>query len=565
VRLHPQSRVDAYVNAGWWHDGPEWTWDGLFRARLAQRPDAVAVVDPANREALLGTAPRRLSWRELDREVDRFAALLAARGVRPDSVVGTQLPNTVELVVAYLACARLGAIVSPFPMAYREYELAQLGAVAGLCALVTVGRCGTRPHAAEARDVADRLGGDVAVLAWGTPRDLPDGVGDAGGTTVEGSVVPPRSAPPRHGHPADVVTLCWTSGTEATPKGVPRCANGWTTIGQGCTEAADLTGDDVILSPFPLVNMAGFGGILLPWLLTGARLVQHHPFDLPTYLAQVADERVTYTLAPPALLTAMLRAPDVLDAADLSSLRVIGSGSAPLSGELIRGWAARGVEVTNFFGSNEGVPLVADARSVPDPDRRAVCFPWFGRSGTSWDNTAAAGLRSRLVDPRTGEEVTEPGRAGELRVTGPTVFAGYWGGGGDPFDEQGWYRSGDLFAIDEQEPTLLRYVDRARDLIVRGGMNISPAELEALLGTHPGVAEVAVVGVPDSRMGERTAMAVVPAAGPVPTLEDLLAHLREQHIASYKLPERLQIVNALPRNVLGKVLKRQLRRRLTGV
>lgn len=556
MRLHPPARVAEYVQAGWWHDDPAWTWDALFRARVAERPGTVAVVDPANREALLGTLPRRLTWAELDAEVDRLAAVLAARGVREDSVVGTQLPNVVELVVAYLACARLGAIISPFPTAYREYELAQLGGVAGLSVLLTVARLGPREHAAEALAVAERIG-DVAVLAWGT--ELPDGVGDAGGTSVEGSDVPPG-----RGHPADVVTLCWTSGTEATPKGVPRCANGWTTIGQGCAAGAGLTGDDVILSSFPLVNMAGFGGVFVPWLLTGARLVQHHPFDLPTYLRQIAVERVTYTLAPPALLAGMLRAPGVLDGADLSSLRVIGSGSAPLSGELIRGWAARGVEVTNFFGSNEGVPLVADAAAVPDPDRRAICFPWFGGRGLTWENPASRGVVSRLVDPRTGNDLTEPGRAGELHVTGPTIFAGYWGGGGDPFDEHGWYRSGDLFAIDEDDPRLLRYVDRARDLIVRGGMNISPAELESLLGTHPGVAEVAVVGVADGRMGERTAAVVVPAPGsPPPTLDDLVVHLRAQHIASYKLPERVQIVEALPRNALGKVLKRRLRQQLS--
>lgn len=559
MRLHPPARVAEYVKAGWWHDDPAWTWDALFRARVAEQPGRVAVVDPANREALLGTPPRRLTWAELDAEVDRLAALLHARGVQPDSVVGTQLPNVVELVVAYLACARLGAIVSPFPTAYREYELAQLGAVANLSVLLTVARLGPREHAAEARAVAERLG-DVAVLAWGP--DLPAGVEDAGGTSVEGSDVPPR-----HGHPADVVTLCWTSGTEATPKGVPRCANGWTTIGQGCAAAAGLTGhDDVILSPFPLVNMAGFGGVFVPWLLTGARLVQHHPFDLPTYLQQIAAEHVTYTLAPPALLAGILRSPQVLAAADLSSVRVIGSGSAPLTGELIRGWAQRGIEVTNFFGSNEGVPLVSDAASVPDADRRAICFPWFGGPGLTWANPAAGGVASRLVDPRTGADVTEPGRAGELHVTGPTIFAGYWGGGGDPFDEHGWYRSGDLFAIDEDDPDLLRYVDRARDLIVRGGMNISPAELEALLGAHPGVAEVAVVGVSDGRMGERTAAVVVPVAGTTPpTLDDLVEHLRAQHIASYKLPERVQIVDALPRNALGKVLKRRLRQQLSGV
>ncbi len=552
---HSPERIAEYVAAGWWHEDPAWSWDGLLRARVAAHPDRVAVVDPANREALLGTPPQRLTWRELRDLAHHLSVVLRTRGIGPGSVVGTQLPNTVELVVAYLAAAELGAIVSPFPMPYREFELAQLTTEAGVSAFLTVARFGGREYAAEARALG------LPVLAWGA--DPPDGVASL--DTLLGPDDPSRAvefaAPPRTPLPTDVVTLCWTSGTEATPKGVPRCANGWNVIGRGCAAAPGLTADDVILSPFPLVNMAGFGGVLVPWLLTGARLVQHHPFDMATYLGQIASERVTYTLAPPALLTGMLRAPGLLDAADLSSLRVIGSGSAPLSGALIREWHDRfGIEVTNFFGSNEGVPLIADQHTVPDPDARAAYFPWFGGPGPSWPNPASFGVRTRLVDLATGEDVTKPGIPGELRVAGPTIMSGYWNGTGDPFDDQGFYRSGDLFAIAEDDPTLLRYVDRARDVIVRGGMNISPAELEALITTHPAVAEVAVVGIPDEVLGERTAAVVVVAAGATPpTLDDLVNLLRDRRIASYKLPEHLEVVDALPRNALGKVLKRELR------
>jgi len=544
VRLHPQDRIDEFVAAGWWRDDPAWTWDALFRARVVERGDTTAVVDPANREALLGTPPRRLSWAELDAEVDRFAGVLHEAGVGVDDVVGTQLANTVELVVAYLACVRLGAIVSPFPMQYREHELSTLAPVAGLRAFVTVSRFGDRPLVDEASSV-----GGFEVLA------------------LDGPVPAASSVPaPVKRHPSDVVTLCWTSGTEATPKGVPRCANGWNIIGEGCAAAPALTADDVILSPFPLVNMAGFGGVLVPWLLTGATLVQHHPFDLPTFLGQIARERVTYTLAPPALLTGMLRAPGLLDAADLSSLRVIGSGSAPLSGWLIREWRDRfGIEITNFFGSNEGVPLISDQHTVPDPDARAAFFPWFGRPGLSWPNPTSAGVRTRLVDVDSGEDVTEPGRPGELRVAGPTIFSGYWSSTTDPFDEQGFYRSGDVFEIAPEDPTMLRYVDRARDLVVRGGMNISPAEVEALLVAHPAVADAAVVGYPDDVLGERVAAVVVPAdPGTPPTLSLLVDALRAQRIASYKLPERLEVVEALPRNPVGKILKRELREQLRG-
>ncbi|TCK20446.1 class I adenylate-forming enzyme family protein [Pseudonocardia endophytica] len=598
MRPHPPERIDEFVAAGWWSHDPARSWDEMLRARVADRPDATALVDPANRRDLLGSPLERLTWAGLDTRVSLTAAALAEHGIAVDTVVGTQLPNTVELLVTTLAIARLGAIVCPFPTAYREHELSTLAPVAGLAAMVTVGSLGGRDLAGPAASTG------VPVLEWG-----PDGLRAAGGTAPGGVGGSDSAGRPHVGdrtrgvdtvprlrrHPSEVVTLCWTSGTESTPKAVPRCANSWHVIGTGCAAAPALTADDVILSPFPLVNMAGFGGVLVPWLLTGATLVCHHPFDLPTFLGQIATERVSYTLAPPALLVGMLDAPGLLERADLSSLRVIGSGSAPLPPRLIAQWRERtGIEVTNFFGSNEGIGLISDQHTVPDPEQRAAYFPWFGGpapdGGTlSWPNPIAGAFDTRLVDPATGEEITEPDRPGELRVGGPTVFAGYWTSSGldpsawspeaaspssaapatrgpgsaiaGPFDEHGRLRTGDLFAIAAHDPTLLRYVDRARDVVVRGGANIAPAELEALIGALPGIAEVAVVGTPDDQLGERVTAVVVPAADadPPPTLDSVVTALREKKIASYKLPERLETVEALPRNALGKVLKRELR------
>ena len=559
MRPHPPERIEEYVAAGWWSHDPARSWDELLRARAAERPGATALVDPANRSALLGSAPRRLTWGQLDAEVSATAAQLAGRGTGVDDVVGTQLPNTVELLVTTLAITRLGAIVCPFPTAYREHELSTLATVAGLTAMVTVGLLAGRDHSVSAKATG------VPVLVWGSDGRHLRGTGEP-----DGAAGPSGSAgavPRLRRHPSEAVTLCWTSGTEAAPKAVPRCANSWHVIGNGCAAAPALTADDVILSPFPLVNMAGFGGVLVPWLLTGATLVCHHPFDMPTFVHQIATERVSYTLAPPALLVGMLDAPGLMESTDLSSLRVIGSGSAPLPPRLIARWRERtGIEVTNFFGSNEGIGLISDQHTVPDPEQRATYFPWFGGPAPDggvlrWPNPVADGFRTRLVDPDTGEQITTPETPGELRVRGPTVFGGYRGGSGaDVFDEQGYLRTGDLFAIAAHDRTLLRYVDRLRDVIVRGGTNIAPAELEALIGTLPLVAEVAVVGTPDERLGETVTAVVVPAAGgEPPTLDGIVAALRERRIASYKLPERLEIVEALPRNALGKVLKRELR------
>jgi non-ribosomal peptide synthetase component E (peptide arylation enzyme) len=192
---------------------------------------------------------------------------------------------------------------------------------------------------------------------------------------------------------------------------------------------------------------------------------------------------------------------------------------------------------------------------MPDPEVRARFFPRPGAPGAP---ELLDRVRTKLVAP-DGKEITEPGVPGELYLSGPTVFAGYLPGTAsvDPFDEDGYLRTGDLFEIAGDRGQYLRYVDRAKDIIIRGGMNIAPAELEVLLAGHPSVAEAAVAGYPDDVLGEKVCAVVVPK-GEI-DLQSVIAFLRDQGIASYKLPERLKIVEALPRNPVGKILKRELR------
>jgi acyl-CoA synthetase len=371
-------------------------------------------------------------------------------------------------------------------------------------------------------------------------------------------------------HPNDCVTICWTSGTEGAPKAVPRAHGDWIAMAWGNVDGPRLTADDVVLNPFPMVNMAGISGMLLAWLMSGSLLVQHHPFDLDTYLRQIERERVTYTLAPPALLTRMLQQPEILAGADISSLRILGSGSAPLSPSLLTGWRdEHGLEIINCFGSNEGLCLNGDPEIVPDAGERARFFPRFGAGGYTWPIRSTRGFRSRLVDATTGEQIDEPGRPGEIRIKGPNVFAGYWTPTGldrSGFDEEGYFRTGEIFEIAtvDGDPRYYHYVSRAKDLIVRGGMNISPAEIEGLVASHPGVAEAAAVGYPDQELGERTCAFVVTRPGAIVTLADIVEHLRGMGVASYKLPERVEVIGELPRNPLGKVVKTELRERLSS-
>src|SRR5207248_2721422 len=191
-----------------------------------------------------------------------------------------------------------------------------------------------------------------------------------------------------------------------------------------------------------------------------------------------------YTVAPPTLLTMLLQRRDVLADADLSSLRVMGSGSAPLPPAMVRGWQERGIPVINFFGSNEGAALVSDPATIPGPEERARFFP----------RPSLPGVDVRLVDLESGDDVDQPGRPGELRIAGPTVFAGYLDGTQDPFDDTGFFCTGDVFEWADEGLQRLHHVDRAKDIVIRGGMNISAAEVEGLLAGHPKIAEVAVVG-----------------------------------------------------------------------
>ncbi|HTJ35721.1 MAG TPA: class I adenylate-forming enzyme family protein [Dactylosporangium sp.] len=558
-KLHPPERVAEYTARGWWSQD---TMDALLRAQVARQPDRLAVVDPANKDALVGTEPRRLTWRELDTETDRLAAVLLGLGAEQGDVLAVQLPNTVELVVAYLAAWRIGLIVTPFPVQFREHEIVAMAGLAEAGFLLTAGRIGERAHAQEVAGYRAAIPSLRHVLAHGT--DLPAGVlpvdtltAAAGDTAAVGQYAAAHPADPN-----DCVTICWTSGTESTPKGVPRCHYDWLAICWATVEAPRLTEDDVLLNPFPMVNMAGINGMFLPWLRVGCVLVQHHPFDLPTFLAQIGAERATYTVAPPALLTLLLQRTELLAAADLTTLRQIGSGSVPLQPPMVRGWQERhGIGIINFFGSNEGISLLTDPHDVPDPEQRARFFPRYGVPGYTWSSRVTEWTSVRLVDPATGAEVTAPGVPGELRLKGPTVFAGYLHGErlASPFDEQGYLRTGDVFVIAGEHGQFLEYVDRAKDLVIRGGMNIAPAELEGLIAAHPAVADVAVVGYPDDVLGERVCAVVVPRDGQQLDLSALVRFLQEQRIASYKLPERLQLRAALPRNPVGKILKRELR------
>lgn len=520
------------------------TLDLFLQQAVASRPDAEALVDAPNRASFFSGDPQRMTWSELDNAVNGVASTLQTAGVAVGDAVAIQLPNAVELPISLLACFRIGAVATPFPIQHREHELRHGLSTSGARHLISAARPDRDDVLETSMGVLAEFDGTMltfgdASIEGATPLSLPDGLAPQPAVHVA--------------DPSDVATICWTSGTTGTPKGVPRAHSMWLASSDTQVTELELTADERILCPFPVVNMAGIGGMLVPWLQTGSALLLHHPIDLPVFLGQISTESISYTVAPPPLLNMLLRNEAMLDSVDMSHIRKISSGSAPLAPWMVEGWQDRGVEIVNVFGSNEGAAMLSTMASVPDPTERARFFPAPTRPG----------MKSRLVDLETGDEITEPGRQGELRFVGPTIFSGYVDSDGSEFDADGYYRTGDIFEIADSEGdrVLYRFVDRAKDIIIRGGMNVSAAEIEALVSSHDSVTECAVVAYPDDDLGERVGVFVVAAADAEPALDTVVEHLRSQKIASYKLPERLEIIEALPRNPVGKVVKADLRSR----
>ena len=553
MRTTPQHLANAYRASGAWS---EQRIGDLFAESAAVEPARLAIADPPNRAALDGAVPRRLDWQSLCALVDATMVALADAGLRRDDVLITQLPNVVEYVAVYLACARLGIVVSPVPMQFRRGEIEPLSRLTKARAVLTVLTFKGTEHARLATTLSD--GPQVLVLGNQTPPGTRAFVPEPGPTDAA-RVRELESA--ANVNADDIVTICWTSGTEGVPKGVPRSHNHWISGSVCHYDGAQIRRGDRLLNPFPLVNMAALGGCFMSWLRAAGTLILHHPFELPVYLQQIATEKPEYAIAPPAVLMLLLQNESLLNGVDLSCLRCVGSGSAPLPPVMIKAYKERyGIEIINNFGSNEGLALVSGPSEAPDPEARSRLFPRFGRPELDWPQRIARITHTRLVDPENGKEIVEPHRPGEMQIRGPVVFDGYFGVPevtARAFTADGWFRTGDLFEIDASG-RYYQFVARLKQLINRGGVKISPDEIDAVLAEHPDIAEASVVGYPDDVLGERICAVVVPKAGKVVTVETLQAHFRSRELAVFKWPERVRIVERLPRNPLGKVIRGEI-------
>lgn len=527
MKTTSSQRIADLTKAGYWGSD---TLHGLLAGHAATRGQSLAVKDQPNREQLTGDEPLSLNWADLEVASENLALQLQNHGVVEDTAVMVQLPNIVELLVVYYALSKLGAIVSPVPVQYGRHELQGLADALDARFMITLRQFKDSELAATARDALPQ----VAVLSFGA---------DLGIDTSDNSQRCQRAQDDAN----RILTICWTSGTTGTPKGVPRSHNMWLATGRCSADAGDYRPDDVLLNPFPMVNMAALGGFVFPSALLGCGIVLHHPLDPPLYLRQIQEERVNFTIAPPALLNQLAKSPELWQQFDFTALRRVGSGSAPLAPWMIDTFSRDyGKEIVNFYGSNEGVALYATPESAPEPEARAAMFAAPHKS---------TGVKVRVADPETGEEVKGGGKRGELLIAGATVIDGYYQHDNvDVFSEDGYFRTGDLVEICGEGEAHYRIVGRCKDIINRGGMKISPAELDVALEEYPDVVEGAVCAYPDERLGEKICACLVVQPGKeAPGMEALQAYMLDHGFAKFKLPERIELFDQLPRNPLGKV------------
>ena len=454
------------------------------------------------------------AYAELDERSESLAGGLLDAGLVRGDRVATLTGTSPEHVVVFFACAKAGLVLLPLNWRLAPAELAYQLADAEPAVLLA-----SAEHTGTAAGLHERVAG------------LEDLVADS--NSLPAAVVADD----------DGLLLVYTSGTTGRPKGAllthANCF--WTNL--SFDRVAGLADDDVVLSVLPQFHCGGWNvQPLLAWW-KGARVVLEPSFDAARALELIAERRVTTMMGVPANYLFMANEPGFASA-ELSSLRRAVVGGAPMPEALLETWHERGVEIVQGYGLTEAAPNVL---CLPPED--AVRKRGF--AGKPYPHVDVA-----LRDSETGLLVEGVGE-GELVVRGPNVFAGYWGDADATAAAfaDGWLLTGDVAERDDEG--YYRIVGRLKDMVISGGENVYPAELENVLHEHAAVAEAAVVGVPDERWGEACLAFVVLAEGGTATAEELLAFCRGR-LAKYKVPREVRFVDALPRNALSKVAKSEL-------
>jgi long-chain acyl-CoA synthetase len=476
------------------------------------------------------------TYRELDDLSGRAAAGLRSAGLAPGQVVALQLPNIPQFLIAYFGALKAGLVVlplNPLLMAPElEYHLTDSAAA------LLIGFEGLHAEAAKACETT----GVPLYLVSGGPGPLPDGTRPVTELISAAPLVEPGGDVEARG-PDDTAVLVYTSGTTGKPKGAELTHF---QLYMNCTVAGELfgvRGDDVVLAVLPFFHVFGLSSVINVFVRYGGCLSILPRFQASAVLDAIETDRCTVLGGVPTMLHAL--AQQDITGRDLSALRVAVSGGASLPEDVMRTFEDKyGIEVLEGYGMTE----TASSCSFNRPGDRKVLS--IGKP--LW------GVRMRVAD--ASDQPLPPGRehVGEILIRGHNVMKGYLGLPEATAEtlRGGWLHSGDLGYVDEDGFYFI--VDRAKDLVIRGGYNVYPREIEEVLYAHPSVLEAAVIGKPDERLGEEVVAVVALREGASVSADDIIAYCRER-LAAYKYPREIRFMAELPKGPSGKILKAALR------
>ncbi|MBS9376197.1 AMP-binding protein [Rhodococcus sp. B50] len=508
-------------------------WDGAFiddylATAAAVVPDRMALAEPT----------RSLTFAEFDAAVNALASALQAHGIAPGDVVSWQLPNWIEACVVHLAAIRIGAVSNPIIPIYRHTETAFILRQSASKIVFVPSVFRNFDYAAMACEIARELDEPPTVVVVGE--------GSPAGAIRYDAFVDGAEKPNRVDRsPDDVVLLLYTSGTTSDPKGAMHSHNTLNYENRSIADLLELSESDVIFMPSPVGHITGilYGIQLPPMLRSGVALLD--VWSPQAGMRLIDEHRCTTTVAATPFLHGIVHDPTG-SSHDLSSMRNFLCGGADVPPDLvIEATDTLDALVARVYGSTEFPTASAGKRNDPLTKRATT------------DGRAIKSAEIRIVDDDM-QDVT-PGVPGEILLRGPEMFLGYLDNrlNDSAFTADGWFRSGDLGRLDTEG--YLEIVGRKKDIIIRGGENLSAKEVEDHLFAHPMIADVAVVGSPDPVLGERVCAIVVPEHEVEIELEHLTGWLIERNIARQKLPESLIVVDELPRTASGKIQKFKLR------
>ncbi|MBV9915988.1 MAG: long-chain fatty acid--CoA ligase [Solirubrobacterales bacterium] len=464
-----------------------------------------------------------LTYGQLDAAVARAAGLLRGLGVQPGDRVGLQLPNVPYFPIAYFGALRLGAVVVPMNPLLKDREVAYHLSDSGARVMI-----GWHQFEQPARAGSDEAGAEPLIIVPGEFERMLAGADAVNEVTIRAD--------------DDPAVIIYTSGTTGTPKGATLMHSNVRAGAEVGRDLVDAGPDSVTVGTLPLFHVFGMNSIMNVTIRARGLLTLVPRFDPGKALEVIARDHATTFGGVPTMYAAMLHHPD-REHYDVSSLDLCISGGAALPVEVLHGFDdAFGCKVLEGYGLSETNGMATF--NLPDRERKP------GSIGLP-----TGGTEIKLVDDQDNE--VPQGEPGELVMRGPFVMKGYWNRpeATESVMRGGWFHTGDIATVDGEG--YLFIVDRKKDLIIRGGYNVYPRELEEVLYTHPAVREAAVIGVPHDSLGEEVGAAVVVKEGAEATPEELRDYMK-QRVAAYKYPRVVWLMEELPKGATGKVLKREI-------